>query len=181
MAHESGASAVFMDPSNPRNYPRFRRNVLSWSQLALHLNLSGPEQVKEWMNSEFFQPYWQELYEAVIAPAQLSARVSGTRRPRGPRLSIVQYTLVEGERGGEQTFSRRKLDKSDWDIVDHYARFLYMVRSENKLDKKGVFFARDDLTNEEIDMLIWKALQKKSHETAPSRVRRKLSPKTVQQ
>ncbi|GAA85914.1 hypothetical protein AKAW_04028 [Aspergillus luchuensis IFO 4308] len=94
------------------------------------LKLDGDSEWREWLQLDFVKPYWLELWQHL-------SKVGDTERGTG--LARVQETLIRGEARGNTKYSRRHVDKTNWDINDHMAYFLYNVRTENLSRRDGVF------------------------------------------
>lgn len=109
------------------------------------LKLDGDSEWREWLQLDFVKPYWLELWQHL-------SKVGDTERGTG--LARVQETLIRGEARGNTKYSRRHVDKTNWDINDHMAYFLYNVRTENLSRRDGVFH-RLGLHTGEMEAAVW--------------------------
>lgn len=115
-------------------------------ELRKALYLGSAKEWQDWLKSGFVRPHWVELWDSVIKNA--------TGPERGVGLHIVQRRLAKGEANGARRFSSNLRSRDDFDTVDHYARFLYWVKSENLVDREGVFYNRN-LSDSMMDAIIW--------------------------
>ena len=140
-----------------------------WQLLCDYLEMTSVKDLREFLKSDLFQPYWVELYEAVIKPAQQEASQTGKQRARGCNLKTAQSNLISGERNGQCRFSARKLNKTQWSDTDHYSLFLHCVRDENIRNAEGIFYG-STLQISEIDFKIWQLLKRVTYDFTPSRM-----------
>ena len=105
------------------------------------------------MASDLFHLYWEELWDQWIESAQDEAKAKKRARSRGPVLKDVQMAIVAGEKGGARRYSRNRVDISQYEKVDFYARFLYRVYEDNTSDHDGLFFEKP-LPRGEIEALL---------------------------
>ena len=96
-------------------------------KLRRFLGLSTTADLKAWMEGELFKPYFDELFEAHIRPAQEHANATKEPRPRGPDLKLVETQLLYGGKAGKRNYSKARVDKTGWNALDHFARFLFFV------------------------------------------------------
>lgn len=110
------------------------------------LCLDSDDEWVRWLRSNMLKPYWIELWEDFFKHRQSTEC--------DPCLMAVQERIIDGEACGRMTFSEPQRDKTDWDVTDHYACFLYWVKWYNTRSNQGVFWNRD-MTDEEMDCIIW--------------------------
>ncbi len=81
-----------------------------WNKLRQALELESGEDLAAWIGSDLFAPYFLELFESVIKPAQEEAATQGRQRSQGPKLRDVERTLREGEKAGSRKFSEAEAE-----------------------------------------------------------------------
>lgn len=135
------------------------------------LFLDGEDDFRRWIRSDMFKPFWDELWTSYIKPSRQVAKRKGIDRARGRGLKEIQTLIVSGEKGGLRKYSRTNPDKRDWCAADHYARFLLQTRSENIIDADGQFYGKQ-ISESDVDMLIWAVMTRVSFEHSPSRINR---------
>lgn len=63
-----------------------RSTYQDWNRLWQALELESGDDLVTWIGSDLFAPYFLELYESVIKPAQEEAATQGGQRSHGPKL-----------------------------------------------------------------------------------------------
>ncbi|BCS16433.1 hypothetical protein ALUC_80640A [Aspergillus luchuensis] len=128
----SGGADKGKSPPEPQTHEISAADIARGGKKGLIklLKLDGDSEWREWLQLDFVKPYWLELWQHL-------SKVGDTERGTG--LARVQETLIRGEARGNTKYSRRHVDKTNWDINDHMAYFLYNVRTENLSRRDGVF------------------------------------------
>ncbi len=139
-----------------------------WNKLRQALELESGEDLAAWIGSDLFAPYFLELFESVIKPAQEEAATQGRQRSQGPKLRDVKRTLREGEKAGSRKFSRPKPNKRGWSIRDHYALCLHNLVEENTKNSEGIFYGKA-LDTAQRNGKIWGAIKRCEWDVSPSR------------
>ena len=70
---------------------------------------------------------------------------------------MVLERLARGEANGQTRYSARFPEKDEWDLADHLARFVCMVKTENHRSNQGVFF-RKNLPESFMEAIVWALL-----------------------
>lgn len=110
------------------------------------LNLDNESEWREWLQSRFVRPWWEELWRDYLSKRE--------KHERGQGLRDIQVRLIHGEARGNTKYSAMFPDKTDWDGADHLARFHYHVRRENERSNEGVFFG-GNFSDELVDKIVW--------------------------
>ena len=152
------------DQSTPRD-PKLYKNRQS---LAEYLGFVDTKEFTDWLNDiSLFKDAYNELLDCWIIHEEEVAKAADVKRGPGPALDRVERRLVEGELFARQTYSRVRPDKAAWLAEDHYARFLWRVRSENN-SMHGIFHGKN-LSVSEMDYRVWQVLQRCVSTRSPSR------------
>ncbi|KAL8755625.1 MAG: hypothetical protein Q9184_004740 [Pyrenodesmia sp. 2 TL-2023] len=162
---DAGTSKTKEPIKEPVNRPIFT----NYTRLAAWLDVESAEDLKQWMASDLYEPAWKDLYEGYIKPYQEQCKRAGVTRRRKHDLSEVQAHLLQSEAGGKRKFSRPR-DRTSWESLDHYARFLWWVANENTNDQHGIFFDRR-LSEDVIHQRVWMVLQRSNQNITPSHVK----------
>ncbi|GAT28035.1 hypothetical protein RIB2604_02501100 [Aspergillus luchuensis] len=143
----SGGADKGKSPPEPQTHEISAADIARGGKKGLIklLKLDGDSEWREWLQLDFVKPYWLELWQHL-------SKVGDTERGTG--LARVQETLIRGEARGNTKYSRRHVDKTNWDINDHMAYFLYNVRTENLSRRDGVFH-RLGLHTGEMEAAVW--------------------------
>ena len=139
-----------------------------WNRLVAYLGMESKQDLTTFIAGPLFAPAFQDLFLAVIGPAQELAQQTNKPRPRGPHLRTVQAAYMAGERHGLRKYSKSRLDQSGWTAVDHYALFLHRVKDDNLLDREGIFYGKG-LSATEVETRVWLLYQRVSFDHAPAR------------
>ena len=155
-------------PSELRGADNKQLQLCNVSTLRQALGFTSIAEFKAFLASNRFKPYFDEYASQWIIPQQERARAEGSSRPRGPGLEHVERRLLSGERPGQDKFSCRRPDKSNWDNVDHCALMLFEIREANMKSVEGLFY-RTDLSERDIHQYIWAMVKYQEFNIAPSR------------
>ena len=159
-------------PSALRGADKEQLQLRDVSTLRQTLGFTGMTEFKAFLESKRFKPYFDEYASQWIIPQQERARAQGSNRPRGVGLEHVEKRLLSGERPGQDKFSCRRPDKSNWDDIDHCALMLFEIREANTKSVEGLFY-RTNLSEHDIHIRIWALVKYVEFNTAPSRKKRK--------
>lgn len=99
------------------------------------LNLTDEGKWTEWLRSCLVQPWWIELWTKC-----LSKRAGGER---GVGVGEIQAKILTGEGNGRNEYSDPIPEKKEWSAADHIARFHFMVKTQNLVSNKGVFYGKN--------------------------------------
>ena len=155
-------------PSELRGADNKQLQLRNIHTLRQALGFTSTAEFKAFLASNRFKPYFDEYASQWIIPQQERARAEGSSRPRGPGLEHVERRLLSGERPGQDKFSCRRPDKSNWDNVDHCALMLFEIREANLKSVEGLFY-RTDLSECDIHQYIWAMVKLQEFNIAPSR------------
>jgi hypothetical protein len=78
--------------------------------MAYSLGLQTVQAVTTWLQSPAFEPHFQELYDNCTEPRQELAAISNRIMKQDPQLAAVQNAIVDGEKFGDQHYSRYYID-----------------------------------------------------------------------
>ena len=151
-----------------------KRSLEIWKKLrSVHnlrrdLGFKDTAEFKAFLASDRFKPFFDDYAEQYIYPQQERARAEGSFRARGVGLDHVERRLISGERPGQDKYSCRRPDKSQWDNVDHCALMLYDIREANTKSVQGIFH-RKNLSEHEMHIEIWALIKYQEFNSAPSR------------
>jgi hypothetical protein len=172
-AGSAGAAAmetttVIGDPDKEK--PQTFRSL---SKLAEYCGVKDVEGFKTWLKGSLFQPIFQQLYDEAIAPQQQKASGAGKGRPRTMNAKTVESAMQLGEAHGSRMFSARRVDKTDWELPEHYAYCMYNLITDNSQDFKGLFYGQKNIREHTKFCRLWACLQFELYEMAPSRQARR--------
>ncbi|GAB1199547.1 hypothetical protein APSETT444_008897 [Aspergillus pseudonomiae] len=114
------------------------------------LKLETHSEWLEWLRSSLVAPWWKELYSDCLSKPK-----SG--KPVRVRRKVVLEKLARGEANGQTRYSARFPEKDEWDLADHLARFVCMVKTENHRSNQGVFFTKN-LPEPFMEAIVWALL-----------------------
>ena len=140
-----------------------------WNALWFHLGFESLAELEEFIRGVNFAPFFTELNEAVILPEQEEAALSGKPRKRGPNLREVENAMIQGEKAGLARYSKFRVNKKDWKIIDHYAYYLFAVRAANEGSADGMLFGKA-LSDKEKNERCWWLQLRLAYDMAPSRL-----------
>lgn len=131
--------------------------------LCQTFQLGSQERFLEWLGSEHFKPYYEELHAAL---QQIKEREGKFTPPND--LGTVHRALVRGETANGPRLFGLKPKKHLFTVRDHYAWFLKCVMDDNEGDPDGVFYSRYLSTERKLE-ITWQILLRVRHETSTSR------------
>lgn len=137
--------------SNPNGPLKGRK---SYKLLAQHMHMSISE-VKTWMKSKHFKPYFDKLYLNYIKSSQDQAAMTRTPRKQCPSLQIVEAAVVE-DKNGQQLYLDLwgEVDTSNYKAIEWLAQFLVRCEFENTQKRKGIFVNKDMTGKERRETLV---------------------------
>ncbi|GMG25245.1 unnamed protein product [Aspergillus oryzae] len=136
--------------------------VVVWDQVCLLTPRRGKKELQrilkletdsewlEWLKSALVAPWWKELHSDCLSKPK-----SG--KPARVSQKVILERLTRGEANGKTRYSARFPEKDDWDLADHLARFVYMVKTENYRSNQGVFF-RKNFPEPFMEAIVWALL-----------------------
>ena len=140
---------------------------LGKSELMEELVIETEGNLRRFLRSEVFFPYWRELYvEYVFLRQQLPGQFS----TRDPSLEDIQVRLRQGECFGQRRYSYPYADKMGWGPSVHLARFICGVREANINCCDGLFWCRPQVSEARADFVIWSLYCFLRDERSPSRL-----------
>ncbi|RAQ41734.1 DNA repair helicase rad5 [Aspergillus flavus] len=119
-------------------------------ELQRILKLETDSEWLEWLKSALVAPWWKELHSDCLSKPK-----SG--KPARVSQKVILERLTRGEANGKTRYSARFPEKDDWDLADHLARFVYMVKTENYRSNQGVFF-RKNFPEPFMEAIVWALL-----------------------
>lgn len=137
------------------------------NKLTLLLGVTT-DQYNTWIASNMYNPMWKALYGNVINPAQQKAVATGKRRQPTADLGRAQIAIMRHSSG--KNYTAISPDKSKWNTVDHYAHFLWHVRTRN-VSRRGGLFYQKGFDVDTVDKLIWQILRHTIHQYTPTKLR----------
>ena len=140
------------------------------TKLSHYLGLENASELYDYIASDLFKPFFEELLEDGIVPAQEAAKERGAKRRRGNDLKSIQQALIGGEKYGKVNYSAYRPKKANWTIGDHYARFPWLTRHENSTSNEGIFYGKA-LSEDEMNLRVCMLLSRVQFEMTPSRAK----------
>lgn len=125
-------------------------------------------ELKGFINSRFFEPYFDQYAKVCIYPQQARAFRSNNSRTRGPGLQTVERRLLQGEQSGDNKFSCPIPDKAGWDNIDHCAYMMYGLRESNRNNVQGIFYNKG-LDESQMHNRLWALIRYAEYNQAPSK------------
>lgn len=160
-------------PVTPKSKEGESIKFTSKADLAHHIGLADIGAYDEWRESECFKPIFDEYFENVVLPEREKATTEGKMRRRLMNLVSIEAKILEGESNGRRKYSSRRLDKSQWTLLDHTAWTLYELTEENTHTYKGLFYSRARMPVSEKHNLLWSVLQFEVWDNSPSRIQKR--------
>lgn len=136
--------------------------------LRAELGFVDMNEMKRFVKSDRFRPYFETYAYAWILPQQKAVKHVGTSRGRGPQFITVEERMLVGERSGSDKFSTPYPDKSNWDQMDHCAYAMYGICRANTKSASGLFFNKG-LSPAQINLRVWLLIKYEEYNWAPSR------------
>ena len=84
-----------------------------WKRLVSYLEMDSKKDLNAFIAGPLFEPAFNELFQAIIEPAQKEAERLKKPRIREPELRTVQQTYIYGKKNGKRRYSRSRPNKSD--------------------------------------------------------------------
>ena len=131
--------------------------------MVMYLELDSSVQLRAWLDSPQFKPYFEELYQNTILP-----RLTKDPNLQGPQLRTVRSAMIRGESFGDQKYSAKSVDTAHFDQVDHYAYCMVQLIDCNTHNRHGVFYQK--LINAiDKEARMWMAILRGNHEKSNER------------
>ena len=148
------AAEGFTDAMAPNNCNMYKH----WDWLVNLAEVTSKKDLQDLMISDFFKPYFEELFVKVIELKQAQAVKDDVTSFCTSNLSSVQKVLINRQKEDQCKYSAQHSNKRNWQPLDYYAWFLYCVWSENMKNCDSLFF-NITLTANKVNKIIWQLLQ----------------------
>jgi len=147
---------------------KFHQNL---SALAGGLGLGSEKDVTDFLKSNNFRPFFDVFYKECVEPER--AKRPGNKLPTAACFDQVVHALKIGEAGGLQKYSKTFPDKSDWEIIDYQASFLYHCTRHNANNFEGLLFdKRKDWSQDKLYHAIFQCLRYQMSKKTPHHLKR---------
>ncbi|KAI4154880.1 MAG: hypothetical protein LQ340_001358, partial [Diploschistes diacapsis] len=86
--------------------------------------------LQEYLKSDLFLPYWEELKVAYIDKELENSAESLQKLGRANAWKTIHEAILSGEAQGPRKYTRNRPNKADWNRIDHYARYFAQVKRD---------------------------------------------------
>lgn len=129
-------------------------------------------EVRDWLKSNFFQPYFNTYLDECLTPARKKAAAKNGGHIPSLHFKAAVARLQHGENRGRAEYSTDFPIKQGWTEMDHLAFFLFRCHRENRNNRNGFLYGKPWTLTQQYHA-IWQAKNFQTNVTNSSKTDRR--------